>query len=174
MDYRPNVDAALWFCDTILPLIRAQHADATFAVVGKNPHSRLQRLHDVPGVTLTGYAASVLPYLHGAQVAVLPLRMGSGTRLKLIEALAAGKPVVSTALGAAGYPVATCSAVRIADEPAAFARAVNHFLDTPSSPAQAAAARRFADQYDWRVVMPQFEEVYRDCFKSSDGTTGAA
>ena len=125
MDYRPNIDAVLWFVDEIWPQIRSQHPQATFAVVGQKPHARLDRIRDVAGVTVTGWVESVQPYLHGAKVFIMPLRMGSGTRLKLIEAMAAGKPMVSTTIGAAGFPVQHGREILIADSAEKFAIEVN-------------------------------------------------
>ncbi|MGB1253118.1 MAG: glycosyltransferase [Candidatus Promineifilaceae bacterium] len=161
MDYRPNIDAMLWFVDAIWPAIRAQHPNATCAIVGQKPHARLDRVREVAGVTLTGWVESVQPYLHGAKVFIMPLRMGSGTRLKLIEAMAAGKAIVSTTIGAAGFPVTDKQELMIADAAPAFADAVNRILADPAdSQTMSAAAQQFAVQYDWRVVTPAFEPIY--------------
>jgi len=81
MDFRPNIDAVLWFGQQVLPLIQAQRPDTTFAVVGQRPHPRLDVLRDMPGVTITGYVDDVRPYIAGATVYVAPLRVGGGTRL---------------------------------------------------------------------------------------------
>lgn len=161
MDYRPNVDAMLWFGREIWPLIHGARPETTFAIVGQKPHARLDPLRRLPGVTITGLVPEVLPYLAGATVYVLPLRMGSGTRLKLIEAMAAGVPIVSTTLGAEGYPVTPGHELLLADEPAAFARAVLRLLDGDELRARlAAAGRHLAWQFDWRRVMPAFLEIY--------------
>ncbi|MCA9914882.1 MAG: glycosyltransferase, partial [Anaerolineae bacterium] len=84
MDYRPNVDAMLWFADEILPQI----PDAHLTIVGQKPHPRMQHLPERPNISLTGWVDSVLPYLQAADVYIAPLRMGSGTRLKILEAMA--------------------------------------------------------------------------------------
>jgi glycosyltransferase involved in cell wall biosynthesis len=89
MDYRPNVDAVLWFAAEIWPLIKAKRPQTTWAIVGQKPHARLERLQEIEGVTVTGWVEEVRPYLTGAAVFVMPFRLGSGTRLKLIEAMAA-------------------------------------------------------------------------------------
>lgn len=160
LDYRPNVDAALWFADAVWPLIRRERPHATAAIVGQKPHPRLERLRQIPGLQLTGWVPDVQPYLRGAGVVALPLRMGGGTRLKLIEALAAGRPIVSTTVGAAGFPVQDGVHLRLADDPAAFAAAVLHLLGDPvAAHTLAARGRAFAAQYDWRVVTPRFETV---------------
>jgi glycosyltransferase involved in cell wall biosynthesis len=103
----------------------------------------------------------VLPYLAGTTVLVMPLRMGSGTRLKLIEAMAAGVPIVSTTLGAEGYPATGGRELLLADEPETFAHAVLRLLDEEALRARLiAAGRHMAWQFDWRRVMPRFLEIY--------------
>lgn len=162
MDYRPNVDAVLWFGREIWPMIMASRPGTTWAIVGQKPHPRLDRLRELEGVTVTGRVPEIQPYLAGAGVYVLPFRMGSGTRLKLIEAMAAGKALVSTPLGAEGFPISDSEHLVIAEKPDEFAAAVVALLADPGRRAQlAAAARRFAARYDWRRVVPRFEEVYR-------------
>jgi glycosyltransferase involved in cell wall biosynthesis len=102
MDYRPNIDAVLWFAREIWPLIRRERPETTWAIVGQKPHARLDWVKELPGVTVTGWVEAVQPYLAGAAVYIMPFRLGSGTRLKMIEAMAAGKAIVSTAVGAEG------------------------------------------------------------------------
>ena len=161
MDYRPNVDAMLWFGREIWPRIVAARPGTTWAIVGQQPHARLGWLAEEPGVTVTGRGEEIQPYLAGAGVYVMPLRMGSGTRLKLIEAMAAGKALVSTPLGAEGFPVSDSEQIVLAGEPEAFAGAVVALLeDEERRKRLGAAARFFADRYDWRRVVPRFEEVY--------------
>lgn len=162
MDYRPNVDAVLWFVDEVWPRIRQERPSATFTIVGQKPHSRLERLKNEPGITLTGWVERVEPYLAGARVFVLPFRVGSGTRLKLIEAMAAGKALVSTAVGAEGFPVEHNRELLLVDDPVGFGTAVLHLLNHPEERQRLGqAAQQFARQYDWRVVVPQFLEIYK-------------
>ncbi|MDT8304554.1 MAG: glycosyltransferase [Anaerolineae bacterium] len=161
MDYRPNVDAMLWFGREIWPRIVAARPGTTWAIVGQKPHARLAWLAEEPGVTVTGRVDAIQPYLAGAGVYVMPLRMGSGTRLKLIEAMAAGKALVSTPLGAEGFPVSDSEQIVLAAEPEEFAGAVVALLADDARRARlGAAARAFAERYDWRRVVPAFEEVY--------------
>lgn len=163
MDYRPNVDATLWFADEIWPKIREQRSSTTWAIVGQKPHARLDRLRHLPGVTVTGWVESVRPYLAGAAVVIMPFRIGSGTRLKLIEAMAAGKAIVSTSVGAEGFPVQHGQELALADEVEAFGTAVLNLLESATQCAELGkAARQFARQYDWRVVIPRFNEVYKN------------
>ena len=102
MDYRPNVDATLWFTSAILPRIVEHIPDVKLYIVGQKPHARLDALRDHPSIAITGWVPDVLPFLHATDVYVAPLRMGSGTRFKLLEALAAGCAVVATTWAAAG------------------------------------------------------------------------
>ncbi|MCO5183379.1 MAG: glycosyltransferase [Anaerolineae bacterium] len=162
MDYRPNIDAVLWFADAIWPRIRAAKPDATWAIVGQKPHARLDRLRRLDGVTITGWVDQVEPYIHGAGVFVMPFRMGSGTRLKLIEAFATGKAVVSTSIGCEGYGVRDGVELCIADAPVDFAAQVLALLDSAEKRTQFShAAQTFAQQYDWRVIVPRFETLYQ-------------
>lgn len=161
MDYRPNVDAVLWFGKEIWPLVRQAQPDATWAVVGKQPHARLQPLKEAPGVTVTGEVADVKPYLANANVYVMPFRIGSGTRLKLIEALASGIPTVSTHMGAEGYPLEHGKHILLHDDAMPFAVAVNCLLqDGEKRRRLHSAGREFAKAYDWRRVVPRFNELY--------------
>ncbi len=161
MDYRPNVDAVLWFADEVWPQILAARPSTTWAIVGQKPHARLERLRDVPGITVTGWVADVRPYLAGARVFIMPFRVGSGTRLKLIEAMAAGKPIVSTRVGAEGFPVVDGREIVLADTAEAMGTAVRRLLNDPAECTRlGAAARQFAAAYDWRVVIPKFNQIY--------------
>ena len=161
MDYRPNVDAVLWFADEVWPLLKAKNPAVTWAIVGQKPHSRLERLRDLPGVTLTGFVPDIKPYLAGAKLFIMPFRVGSGTRLKLIEALAAGKAVVSTPVGVEGFPVVDGRDVYLAETAAAFARGILTLLDNPKQRAELGRrGMKFAQNYDWRVVVPGFIQIY--------------
>lgn len=164
MDFRPNIDAVLWFGQRVLPLIQAQRSDTTFAIVGQRPHPRLDVLRSLPGVTITGYVEDVRPYLAGATVYVAPLRVGGGTRLKLLEAMMMRAPIVSTTVGAEGFPVVNNREMILADEPESFAREVLALLNQPNQrKALGAAGRAFAEaNYGWDSLVPQLEQIYHD------------
>ncbi len=166
MDYRPNVDAVLWFADNVWPLVLQERPSATWAIVGQKPHTRLGRLESLSGVTVTGWVDSVQPYLAGAKVYIMPFRVGSGTRLKLIEAMAAGKAIVSTPLGAEGFPVVDQQELLLAVTPDEMATAVNHLLASPEERKRLGkTAQALANQYDWRRVIPKFEYIYQQLTK---------
>lgn len=163
MDYRPNVDAVLWFAERIWPLIHEKRPETTWAVVGQKPHKRLDWVKNLTNVFVTGMVDRVQPYLLGSSIMVMPFRIGSGTRLKLIESMAAGRAIVSTTIGAEGYPVRHQEELLIADEPADFAGAVLSLLENSARrTALGEAARKFAKKYDWRIVIRLFEDVYGD------------
>ncbi len=163
MDYRPNVDAVQWFASDILPLIRERCPEARLYVVGQKPHASLQTLSVDDSVEVTGWVEKVQPFLHAAQVYVAPLRMGSGTRLKILEAMAAGCAVVATSAAVAGLDAETRQALVIADSETAFADATVRLLETPEirrtlgQKAQLAVRRH----YDWSALMPSLLEIYR-------------
>jgi polysaccharide biosynthesis protein PslH len=162
MDYRPNVDAVLWFADAVLPLILAQAPDTRFYVVGQQPHERLARLAEQPGITLTGRVPDTRPYIAAAGVYVVPLRIGGGTRLKVLEAMAMGQAIVSTRLGCDGFDFTDGQEVRFADEPAAFAEAVLElFRDRARAAALGQTARAFVEtHYGWDAIVPRLEALY--------------
>lgn len=161
MDYRPNVDGVLWFAEKVWPGIVRQRPGTTWAIVGQRPHPRLEPLRAMTGITVTGKVDEVQPYLARAAVYVIPLRIGSGTRLKLIEAMAAGKAVISTTVGAEGFDITPGENILIADKPEEWVAAAIDLLEHPNRRAElAAAARVFAAQYDWRTIIPLLEAVY--------------
>ena len=162
MDFRPNVDAMLWFAEAILPLIQREVPQARLYIVGMKPHPRLRTLAGRPGIVITGGVPDVRAYLAPAAVAVVPLRMGGGTRLKVLEAMAMGKAVVSTAVGAEGLRARPGQELLIADAPADFARAVVALLRDPARRAVLGqAAHTFvSERFDWATILPRLEAVY--------------
>ncbi len=163
MDFRPNIDAMLWFCDEILPRIRAEIPLAHIVIVGQKPAPRIATLRKRPGVEITGWVPDTRPYIADAAVYVVPLRMGSGTRLKVLEAMAMGKAIVSTARGVEGIELSSDRDALIADTPDEFARAVVALLrDAARCRALGQSARALVEaQYDWRKIVPKFDAVYQ-------------
>jgi glycosyltransferase involved in cell wall biosynthesis len=154
MDFRPNVDGVLWFVREVWPRVRAALPEAHFYVVGRRPHPRLAPLRERPDVVVTGSVPDTRPYIGAARVYVVPLLVGGGTRLKLLESTAMGKAVVSTRLGAEGFPDRE-DAMQLADTPAAFARAcVRLAQDADARRALEQRARAFAVRYDWDALLP--------------------
>jgi sugar transferase (PEP-CTERM/EpsH1 system associated) len=162
MDFRPNVDAVLWLAREVLPLIQREIPQVLLKVVGRNPHPRLQGLRRPSNIVLTGYVDDVRPYIGEAAVYVVPLRVGGGTRLKLLEAMSMAKAVVSTSLGCEGISVRPDRDLVIADDPVSFSRAVVKLLrDRERRVELGISARQLAvSQHDWRHVTPLLERVY--------------
>jgi glycosyltransferase involved in cell wall biosynthesis len=161
MDYRPNVDAVLWFSREIWPTVLQERPGTSWAIVGQNPHRRLKRLSELGGVTVTGQVEQIQPFIAGATVCIMPFRVGSGTRFKLIEAMAAGKAIVSTGVGAEGFAATNDKELLIANDAAEFASATLHLLNSPEERVRLGEqARLLAQAYDWQKVMPSFDAVY--------------
>ncbi len=150
MNFRPNVDGVLWFVHNVWPQIRAALPEAHFYVVGRSPHKRLAALDAVPGVVVVGAVPDTRPYINAAAVYVVPLLVGGGTRLKILEATVMDKSVVSTTLGAEGFLDAS-RALTLADTPADFAGACIRLAQTPQ---RAAHVHAFAEAYDWQKLLP--------------------
>jgi glycosyltransferase involved in cell wall biosynthesis len=160
MDYRPNIDAMMWFCGHILPRLPQAH----LTIVGQKPTPSIQALTTQHPVTITGWVQNVTPYLRGASVYVAPLRMGSGTRLKILEALACGCAIVATHLAASGLHADVLNAMRLADSEEAFANAVLELLNDTTQRNQlgAKAVQAVTQHYDWSAIMPHLWAVYED------------
>ncbi len=154
MDFRPNVDGILWFANEVWPDILSLLPFARCYIVGRNPHPRLDALRQIPGMVITGAVPDTRPYINAAAVYIVPLLVGGGTRLKVLEAAAMGKAIVSTSLGAEGFPNPE-TAIHLADYPVVFADACLYFIENPAARADyEARARAFARAYDWDVLLP--------------------
>ncbi|HEV7126425.1 MAG TPA: glycosyltransferase [Ktedonobacterales bacterium] len=151
MDYHPNEQAAHYFADAIWPRVRAEEPEATWYLVGARPPASFSRLAALPGVTVTGSVPETQPYLAEAAVAVAPLLVGGGTRLKILEALAMGKAVVTTSLGCEGLDVTPGEHLLVADAPGPFADAVVSLLRDDGERARLGAAGRALVErgYSW-------------------------
>ncbi len=162
MDFRPNVDGVLWFAREVWPRVRRACPEAHFWVVGQRPARAVRALHGRDHIIVTGAVPAVEPYVAGATVFVAPLRMGSGTRLKLLQALSLERPAVSTRLGCAGLGAHDGVHLRVADTPADFAGAVVELLEDGSRAACLGRAGRsmVRERFDWRVVLPRLEALY--------------
>jgi glycosyltransferase involved in cell wall biosynthesis len=159
MDWEPNIDAVEYFSSEIWPAVLASVPGARFRIVGRNPDSRVRRLA-AKSIEVTGRVSSVISQLHEAAVMIVPLRIGGGTRLKIYEAMAAGKAVVSTTVGAEGLDVHPGRDIVLADAPSSFAQAiVKLFRDRSLRQRYEVAAAALASQYDWPSVGERFETV---------------
>lgn len=174
MDWPANIDAINWFMDAVWPLIAAKAPAVRLDIVGRSPPAGLverARRRRLPW-TFTGWVCDVRPYIYAAHIAVIPLRVGSGTRMKVFEAMALGRPVISTALGVEGLPVSAGRHYVEADQPAAFAAAVVTLLDDAGRRAQlATVARRLVEQeFGTARVAAVFETACSVALSSRDGS----
>lgn len=156
MDWEPNVDAMEYFCREIWPGVLAHNPTARLRIVGRNPGERIRSL-SAPSVEITGRVPSVLDHLREAAVVVVPLRVGGGTRLKIYEAMAAGKAVVSTSVGAEGLDVHHGRDIELADSVESFSSAVSNLLqDDLRREHYERAAAETAARSDWSVIGEKF------------------
>lgn len=163
MYWPPNIDGMLWFINEIYPLVRQARPDSGLDVIGARPPQELVGLKgQVPGLNVTGYVADVAPYLAQCGVFIVPLRAGGGMRVKILEALSRGLPVVTTALGCEGIAVEHGEHVLVADTPAEFAQAVLSVLGDPAlSAALARNGRRLIETtYDYRAACRPLNAAY--------------
>jgi glycosyltransferase involved in cell wall biosynthesis len=158
----PNVDGVIHFIQDIWPLILEKNPDARCKIIGGRPPQSLRALAG-PRVELTGFVSDLRPHLAAAAAVVVPLRLGGGTRFKIVEAMSMGKAVVSTTIGAEGIEVIPGRDILIEDEPAAFAEAVNRLLTDPSLAARIGqSGRRLAmERYSWSGAARALEGFYR-------------
>jgi glycosyltransferase involved in cell wall biosynthesis len=161
MDWLPNQDGVQYFLRHVWPHIRRARPSATFQVVGRNPPLDVQRLGGVDGVEIVGTVPDVRPYLAEAAVVVVPLLVGGGTRLKIFEAMAMGKAVVSSSIGAEGLPVTAGEHLVLADSSSDFAEAVTRLLDEPRCRLELgkAAHSLVTRRYGSETVARQFEQI---------------
>ena len=132
-NHAPNVDGLIWFVRECFPHVRSSVADASVTVVGSNPPPEILALADIPGVKIVGYVPDTGPYLDRAAVSVAPLRYGGGMKGKVVEALAAGMPLVTTTPGVQGIPVSDGNGARVADSAEDFAAAIVWALSNRSA-----------------------------------------
>jgi glycosyltransferase involved in cell wall biosynthesis len=160
--YPPNLDAVRFLARHILPALRARIPEARLTVVGEGTPHALNEFARCDHVDLVGRAPSPLPYYQNAHVAVVPLRAGGGTRLKILEAMALGRPLVSTPLGCEGLAVQNGEHLLIAKDAKAFAAAVARVLtDRPLAARLALQARALVERdYDWTAIAERLLRVY--------------
>ncbi|MDQ3819964.1 MAG: glycosyltransferase [Acidobacteriota bacterium] len=168
MDWLPNEDAIKYFIAEIMPLVKQSVPDVTLTVVGRNPSPHLIDLSKRDtSITVTGRVEDVRPYIDSAAAYIVPIRIGGGTRLKIYEAMAMEKAIVSTTVGAEGLPVRDQQELLLADTPAAFAEATARLLLYKDFARElglrAAAAVR--ERFSWRKVAEEFAQICQSAIK---------
>ena len=172
MGYVPNYDGVLHFLDDIFPLVLKQIPQAKVYIVGNQPPKQLLR-RAAHNIVITGFVEDVRPYVWRSSVYIVPLRMGSGTRLKVLEAMAMKKPIVTTSIGCEGIDVANGESVIIADQPQAFAESIIKLLHDN------ALRQRLINNgyelmktcYDWPVIGDQLENLYQELYTAQHQVT---
>lgn len=163
MDYRPNVDAVVWFAREILPQVRAAVSSARFCIVGGRPAAKVRALARLPGVSVTGRVADIRPYLAHATLAVAPLQIARGVQNKVLEAMAMGRPVVCTSAALVGLDAEVDREIAVADEAPGFAQKVIDLMRSPeSAKAMGKAGRvRVEAEYSWESSGLRLLELLR-------------
>jgi glycosyltransferase involved in cell wall biosynthesis len=161
MDWQPNEDAVSYFVDSILPRIRHKVPQVSFAIVGRRPNARVKAIAEREGILVTGTVDDVRPFIAEAAVYVVPLRAGGGTRLKIFEALAMQKPVVSTTVGAEGLALTPGREFVAADDPETFANEVVALIHDPLRRHTLGRAGRelVETHYSWPHIARVFEDA---------------
>jgi glycosyltransferase involved in cell wall biosynthesis len=165
MDWAPNEDGALYFLSQVLPLVRSALPDVRFVIAGRKPSARLVAMTTGRSwVHVTGEVTDIRPWLAAGAVVVVPLRVGGGTRLKILEAMAMGRPVVSTSIGAEGLGLVPGDEIVLADDANSFAAEALRLLRRPD--VGAALGRRGRERvvrdFDWRAVLSSVGPLYDD------------
>jgi glycosyltransferase involved in cell wall biosynthesis len=168
MNYKPNIDAVTHFAREIWPLVRRRFPAWRFVIVGSDPAPSVSALSAQPGIEVTGSVEDVTEYYGRSLAAVVPLRMGGGTRLKILEAMAAGTPVVSTALGAEGIDLTPDRDIMLVNKPAEWVDALSALASSPERWCKLSCAGRdlVARRYDWDTIGEKLFETYCDWLKA--------
>ena len=164
MDYHANIDGAVSFAREVWPRLRERKPALTFTIVGRAPSPEVRELASIPGIEVTGTVDDVRPYYQEAIAAIVPLKVGGGSRLKILEAMAAGVPVVSTTLGAEGLKVMPDENILIADTTEGTIDAVIRLIENEEQRAQFRNAGRalISNRYDWTTVGTSLFRCYVD------------
>ncbi|HET7788156.1 MAG TPA: glycosyltransferase [Myxococcales bacterium] len=173
INYFPNVDGLMYLLREIWPILEKSHPQARLKIVGQHPTPEVLAFRG-PRVEVTGRVDDVRPHLAGAAVCIAPLRIGGGTRFKILEAMAMAKPVVATSLGAEGIEYEAGRHLLIGDDPPSFAAAVGRVLDDGALAARLSRAGRalVEERYSWAAAAERLERLYAEVLESP-GRAGA-
>jgi glycosyltransferase involved in cell wall biosynthesis len=175
MDYHANVEAVIWFTRTVWPLVKASNPELVFRIVGRDPLPEIRAL-SAPDVVVTGTVDDIRPCYARAAATVVPLRVGGGTRLKILESMAAKVPVVSTRLGAEGIELRDGTDILLAESPAEIAQNLKSLIDDK------ALAERLRNHghalvkrlYDWSVPGARLYAIHREIHSAGRGSFGTS
>ena len=164
MGYSANIRAVLFFAHSIFPAIKKEYPDATFKTVGRDPSEEVRRLSRTDGIEVTGFVEDVRPHVLEASVFVVPLQVGGGTRIKVLEAMAMGKAIVSTSIGAEGVDAKPESEILLADDCNDFARSVSRLFEDERlrEEISRAARAKAVEKYDWRIIGANLRHILEE------------
>jgi glycosyltransferase involved in cell wall biosynthesis len=167
MDYHANIDGAVNFAREVWPRLRERHTELVFTIVGKDPAPEVRRLAQLPGVEITGTVDDVRPFYREAIAAVVPLNVGGGSRLKILEAMAAGVPVVSTTLGAEGLEVRHGENIVLADTNEELVEAITSVIENEAQRDRLSVAgpALVSRRYDWSSLGASLFRVYEELLR---------
>jgi sugar transferase (PEP-CTERM/EpsH1 system associated) len=170
MDYHANVEGVLRFARSVWPAVHQQKPELVFTIVGKDPASAVRELSSIKGIEVTGSVADVRPYYREAVVAIVPLNVGGGSRLKILEAMAASVPVVSTRLGAEGLHVRDGENILIADGEDRLTKALIDLVNDENLRGQLVSGGHslVAERYDWARLGAKLSECYRQLLSARE------
>jgi glycosyltransferase involved in cell wall biosynthesis len=167
MNYHANIEGALWFTRSIWPSLRQRFPNLKLTLVGADPAPAVLNLRSEPAVEVTGTVPDVRPYYHDALAAIVPLRTGSGTRLKILEAMAAGVPVISTRIGAEGLQVTPDKDILLAEQQQEWQASLSTLQQPDRWKEVAQAAREYVSRHDWEVLGGKLFDTYSQWLESS-------
>jgi glycosyltransferase involved in cell wall biosynthesis len=164
MDYHANIDGVVTFAREVWPALHERHPEMIFTIVGRDPSAEVLQLASMPGVEVTGTVDDVRPYYREAILSIVPLKVGGGSRLKILEAMAAGVPVVSTTLGAEGLDVRNSVDIFIADTNEQQSEAITAVIENEGLRRQRRVEGRalVARRYDWTRVGDSLFKLYEE------------
>jgi glycosyltransferase involved in cell wall biosynthesis len=161
MNYPPNVDAVVWFSREVWPSIRSRFPEVIFRIVGKDPAPPVRALQSIPGIDIAGRVERVSDELRNATIAISPLRFGTGFKIKAIEALACGAPLVASTETLQGYDLVPGQDVMVADDPETWVIALTDLLRHPHRRAELSRnGITAATRYAWPVIATRYEALY--------------
>lgn len=162
--YEPNEDAALFFAEQIFPIVKRHNPDVKLHLVGSDPPKMVQALASDMSIVVTGYVEDVRPYLYKAAIAIAPLRMGSGTRVKILEAMSSGVAVVATSIGVEGIDAEHNKELLIADDPDSFAEMIIRLLNAPENRKRLSKNSHYLieQKYSWKKSQAKLLELFEE------------
>ena len=163
MDYKPNVDAVLWFVANVWPRVLADYPESRLIIAGMNPAPGVLALAKTRGIEVTGFVEDILPYYHQSDLFIAPLRIARGIQNKILQAFSCGLPVVATSMGAEGIDYTDGGDILIADTPDAFVDSIDSLIKNKNlyQSLKENALRLIRERYSWEAKLAPLAEVLK-------------